>query len=248
MKSLLRYPGGKTRAIKILEKYIPENTKRICSPFFGGGSFELYLSSKGIEVHGYDIFKPLVYFWQTLKCDRWFIYNYVLQYLSITKSQFYKFQETILEYGSYPKEMGAIFYILNRCSFSGSTLSGGISPNTPRFNQASIDRVKEFKMPIDVNYGSFEHIIPMYKDWLIFADPPYYISQSLYGNKGDTHTNFNHHLLADILIKHGNFVLTYNDCPEIRELYKGCKFDIVEWAYGMNTSKKSNEAIITPKD
>ena len=38
-KSPLRYAGGKSKAIKILKQYIPPNTKEICSPFFGGGSF-----------------------------------------------------------------------------------------------------------------------------------------------------------------------------------------------------------------
>ena len=44
-KSPLRYPGGKTRACKILDKVIKENfnmgeIETIVSPFFGGGSFE----------------------------------------------------------------------------------------------------------------------------------------------------------------------------------------------------------------
>ena len=52
MKTLLRYPGGKAKAVKILEKYIPENTTKIVSPFFGGGSLEFQLASKGIEVQG----------------------------------------------------------------------------------------------------------------------------------------------------------------------------------------------------
>ena len=47
--SLLRYPGGKTKAIKQLKEFIPVGTKEICSPFFGGGSFELYLSTQGIK-------------------------------------------------------------------------------------------------------------------------------------------------------------------------------------------------------
>lgn len=43
--SPLRYPGGKTRACKILDKILSENfemknVKTVISPFFGGGSFE----------------------------------------------------------------------------------------------------------------------------------------------------------------------------------------------------------------
>lgn len=56
IKSLLRYPGGKSRAVKIITQYIPKDIKVLCSPFFGGGSIELYLDSKGINVYGYDYF------------------------------------------------------------------------------------------------------------------------------------------------------------------------------------------------
>ncbi|MDA8215915.1 MAG: DNA adenine methylase [Nitrospiraceae bacterium] len=63
LKSLLRYPGGKSKAIDIICKLIPEGTTELCSPFFGGGSVELACTSKGIRVYGYDIFEPLVEFW-----------------------------------------------------------------------------------------------------------------------------------------------------------------------------------------
>lgn len=48
--SPLRYPGGKTRACKILENIVKENYdmstfSNIVSPFFGGGSFEFHLQS-----------------------------------------------------------------------------------------------------------------------------------------------------------------------------------------------------------
>ena len=67
MKTLLRYPGGKAKAIKVLSQYVPQDTKKVVSPFFGGGSFEFYLSEQGIEVEGYDIFKPVVNFWKVVK-------------------------------------------------------------------------------------------------------------------------------------------------------------------------------------
>lgn len=45
--SPLRYPGGKTRACKIIDSVITEHFDitqfhTLCSPFFGGGSFEFY--------------------------------------------------------------------------------------------------------------------------------------------------------------------------------------------------------------
>ena len=58
--SPLRYAGGKTRAIKLILQHIPDiKSKRIISPFFGGGSFELYMSRNGYEIIGFDIFNLL---------------------------------------------------------------------------------------------------------------------------------------------------------------------------------------------
>jgi DNA adenine methylase len=56
--SPLRYAGGKSKAVGFILSNLPKlKTKRIVSPFFGGGSFELCASQElGIEVIGYDIF------------------------------------------------------------------------------------------------------------------------------------------------------------------------------------------------
>lgn len=42
-KSPLRYPGGKSRAIKFLKDFLPKDFKEYREPFFGGGSVGLYL-------------------------------------------------------------------------------------------------------------------------------------------------------------------------------------------------------------
>ena len=69
--SPLRYPGGKTRACKILYELLNEhfsmnNIKNLISPFFGGGSFEFYIYNKhNINVIINDKFKPLISFWNT---------------------------------------------------------------------------------------------------------------------------------------------------------------------------------------
>ena len=69
MKSLLRYPGGKTRALKHITPYFPKNLTEIVSPFFGGGSIEIHYADQGVRVHGYEIFEPLVNFWQQVLKD-----------------------------------------------------------------------------------------------------------------------------------------------------------------------------------
>lgn len=143
--TLLRYPGGKTRAIKFLRDYIPKNTKEICSPFFGGGAFELYLINQGFSVYGYDSFSPLIKFWKAVLSDPRDLSNRVRSYYPLSKEKFYKLQKEILVTED-SLEVAAIFFVLNRSSYSGMTLSGGMSPNHPRFTDNSIKKLINLKL------------------------------------------------------------------------------------------------------
>src|SRR5690349_20192389 len=89
-KSLLRYPGGKTRGIEAITQYFPSNIKEMCSPFFSGGSIELFLASKGIRVYGYDIFKPLTEFWQCVVESPHELAKAVEQFFPLPKRLFYE--------------------------------------------------------------------------------------------------------------------------------------------------------------
>lgn len=244
--SLLRYPGGKTRAIKTLKNYIPKNTVEICSPFFGGGSFEIYLSQQGIKVFGYDNFKPLVSFWKSLLNDKIRLYKEVSKYHPLSKIEFYDLQKEIHNLTDETK-IGAAYYVLNRCSFSGTGLSGGMSPSHPRFTNRQVENIINFNDYFNIEKLSFEKSIKKH-DCLIYADPPYLINQKLYGNKGNMHTDFNHELLANMLNCRGNFILSYNNCDEIKQMYQEHLFFYPEWSYGMNSDKKSKEILIVSKD
>lgn len=149
MKSPLRYPGGKSRAVNTLYGLIEDHLHKkgienICSPFIGGGSFELFLCNKGYQVHGYDIFTPLIEFWQCMLVNPDKLAGTIEIYhdsydsgVPPAKDQFYTLQKT--QHTIEDKwHRAAVFYTLNRSSFSGSTLSGGWSPDYPRFNEASI--------------------------------------------------------------------------------------------------------------
>ena len=245
--SLLRYPGGKSRAVKILSQYVPEKTKEICSPFFGGGSFEIYLATIGIEIYGYDIYFPLVAFWDSVLNNRIELVNKIKDYYPLSKEDFYFLQNSLPNIGNYTK-IGAVFYVLNRSSFSGTTMSGGMSPNHPRFTLQQINRIENFSIQFSIDCLSFEASIPLHPNCLIYADPPYFINQSLYGDKGNMHKRFNHLLLAEILNARGHFILSYNNCEEIKDLYYSHKFIYPTWSYGMGNPKNSKELLIISKD
>lgn len=247
-KSPLRYAGGKSRGVMEISNFIPENTQTIYSPFMGGGSVELACANNGIFVYGYDNFKPLVEFWQCLLSDRIKLAEIIKQYHPLSKTKFYELQKSQGKFNS-KYERAAIFYVLNRASFSGTTLSGGMSPNHPRFTISSIDRIRNFQIEnLHVELADFKESIQRAKKHLLYLDPPYMLDQRLYGTNGDLHQGFDHEGLAQILKKRGNWILSYNDSEEIHELYDGYSFYYPEWKYGMSSDKKSREVLIFSDD
>ena len=80
-KTPLRYPGGKSRAIDVIMPHIRSlDCGELCSPFLGGGSIELKCAEEGMTVHGYDLFQPLVWFWEALLSNPKKLAEYVNDY------------------------------------------------------------------------------------------------------------------------------------------------------------------------
>ncbi len=253
IKSPLRYPGGKSRAVKTLYNYIPIGTKTLCSPFFGGGSLEIFCAQNDIKVFGYDYFQPLVDFWQWLLKDPQKLADAVEKFRPLkSKEVFYDLQKNHVN-AKDSFERATEFYVLNRTSFSGATLSGGFSriPKNikagidedcnPRFTESSVERIRNFKIKnLTVKHAHFKKSIPKHKNDLLYLDPPYLIENKLYGKKGDLHEGFDHKGLAEILKKRGNWILSYNESEAIRDMYEGFQFKKAEWAYGMKNVGKRN--------
>lgn len=247
-KSPLRYPGGKSRGVQTITSFFPKNLRVMLSPFFGGGSIELFMATKGIRVLGFDVFGSLVEFWQCLLDYPEILATEVEKYLPLPKEKFYQLQNSQNKFLT-KIERAATFYVLNRASFSGSTLSGGMSPQHPRFTKTSIDRIKDFYNPnISIEQLDFKESLMMYPNIFAYLDPPYLIKNSLYGHKGNTHKEFDHVTLSLILSNREKWILSYNDCPEIRDLYSQFYIITPEWKYGMSIDKSSKEVLIFSKD
>jgi len=92
-KSPLRYPGGKARAVEIILSLIPSDIKVLVSPFLGGGSVEIALAHLGVKVLGFDIFDPLVIFWQKLLRNPDQLADEVQKYFPLGKEEFYRLQK-----------------------------------------------------------------------------------------------------------------------------------------------------------
>ena len=244
-RSILRYPGGKTRAIKlILPHLLRQQAKTLISPFFGGGSIEFAWAKavpKG-EVFGSDIYAPVAHFWQCALNNPIDLAKNVQGHFPLPKADFYSLQKELPNLKGI--ELATAFYVLNRASFSGATMSGGMSPGHKRFTQTSIDRLKEFKAPnVNVNEADAFDVLESLKsitpdDRVLYLDPPYKIDDSvLYGYKGSTHRGFDHISLArccnDLSNQGYRIILSYNDDVSIRGLYPGFRVENASWAYGM---------------
>lgn len=260
VKSPLRYPGGKTRACKKLhdiftEYFNHENYTRLMSPFMGGGSFEFHMfNTYKFKVYANDKFKPLYNFWKNCKENKEELCRQIQIHFdaSISKADFTDMRKSIMTDES-ELSQAIKFFIINRCSFSGATLSGGFSPESAskRFTQSSIDKVRALDL------GEFEFLNMDFKDFMntwtpgsfVFLDPPYYLGNQskLYGNQGDMHENFDHEGLYNSVKNVHGWMMTYNDCEFIRNLYKDFIIIDVDWSYGMNKSKKSSEIVIICK-
>tara|TARA_R100001509_G_scaffold164204_1_gene140967 strand:+ start:2206 stop:3099 length:894 start_codon:yes stop_codon:yes gene_type:complete len=295
MKTPLRYPGGKSRAVKYILPLIPEDCGELCSPFLGGGSVELAVAERGTKVYGYDIFAPLVWFWEALLEDPERLssisdsYRVEKEYdhkgkierkKGLPLESFRQFRDEIKEELSkkdpqFSFDLAAKVYAINRSSFSGATLSGGFSKRASyaRFTDSSIDRIRNFKEPnLLVQRMDFKQSIARHPNAFLYLDPPYMLNKEwvpehidersgkiiegywmdrdrLYGKDGNLHHSFDHRALYNILTKRKNWVLSYNDSPEIRDLYRDYEILKADWAYGMKnvTTKKmgsSSELLI----
>lgn len=261
IRSPLRYPGGKSKAIKFIIPLIPEFDE-YREPFLGGGSVFVHLKQKYPNKIFWinDIYENLYLFWKNAQQKP----DLLIEQIEFWKNKFpegkelYDYLTDNIENFDELKKAAA-FFIFNRITFSGTSESGGYSSAAfhKRFTLSSIERVKQLSKilsnTIITNLDYKDVITAEGNNVFIFLDPPYYSAtkSALYGKSGILHKTFNHEELAKTLmyIKH-KWLITYDDCPFIRSLYSFA--NIKEWnlTYGMrnvgkNVNQKGNEIFIS---
>ena len=86
-----------------------------------------------------------------------------------------------------------------------------------------IQRLEKRMANVIVENQDFETLVRHYDrdDAFFYLDPPYFATEGMYPGGFGTD---DHERLRDLLFSiKGRFLLSYNDCPEIRELYKDCE-------------------------
>jgi DNA adenine methylase len=254
IKSPLRYPGGKSKAIDSISKLIPD-FKEFREPFVGGGSVFVYLKQK-FPLRTFwinDIYQNLYHFWNECKENPDKLIESILELRSNYSDgkELYRFLLDNIE--SFDKiKKAAAFFIFNRITFSGTSESGGFSNAAfhKRFTESSIERVKALsKILMNTKISNLDYeevILADGKDVFLFLDPPYYSAtkSALYGKNGDLHKKFDHERFANVMkqTKH-KWLITYDDSEYIRSLFSFAQIITWDLTYGMRNVKKDSSQL-----
>jgi DNA adenine methylase len=263
IKSPLRYPGGKSKAIDKIIQYIPSGISEYREPFVGGGSLSIYLKQVNPDLNVWinDINSELFLFWKYTRDELPNLVNLIRKIKGDCRDGRELFNRLLsLDVDKTSEIDRAVrFFILNRITFSGTVESGGYSEQAyhKRFTDSSIDRLvklgkilTQFRIT-NLDYSELLHeyniqnSLSKNRQIFFFFDPPYLTAtkSKLYGKKGILHTEFDHVRLAQNLknLSHP-WLLTYDDSPGIRDLFSFA--NIYEWElqYSMNNYKQAHAA------
>ena len=245
VKTCLRFPGGKFYGFKHIKPYFQIQFKEYREPFVGGGSVFLGndLTAKKNWIN--DVDKDLINFYK------------VIQNEDSKKELFHLLNDQIatkerhLEIKNYkPKnkiERAFRFFYLNRTSFSGIMVKprwGYMlgSSVTPDHWAEIIEPVSKKLEDVKITCVDWKDVIKTKsqfddKDVLLYLDPPYYnASKNIYNNE---FTEQEHITLCNELKKTKfNFVLSYNDNPDIENMYNWANIEKVNWKYFMSEGRR----------
>jgi len=98
-------------------------------------------------------------------------------------------------------------------------------------------RVKDFR----ITHGDYERLL--FEDGegvFIFLDPPYYSTTKsrLYGKRGQLHISFDHQRFVKNMRRCDHlWLITYDDCEEVRRLFSFAYMYSWELQYGMSARR-----------
>ena len=253
LKTPLRYPGGKSRAVTKMDPYFPDlrNYVEFREPFLGGGSVALYVTKKypNLKITVNDLYEPLINFWVQLQQFGDELTDKIRQYKSThpepdsARELFNNSKESINDRGLDVIERAAAFYIVNKCSFSGLTESSSFSAQASNnnFSMRGIEKLPGYSSLIShwhINQYSYEYLMThdMHDGIFMYLDPPYDIKDNLYGKKGSMHKGFDHDKFAADCEKHDiPMLISYNSDQLVKDRFKNWNATEFEHTYTMRS-------------
>jgi DNA adenine methylase len=245
LKTCLRYPGGKSRAVVKMDPYFPDlrNYDQFREPFLGGGSVAIHITKKypNLDIWVNDLYEPLVNFWQQLQMFGYDLKSELVDLKTayntpeLARELFTKSKEHINDESESNFNRAVAFYIVNKCSFSGLTESSSFSEqaSNSNFSLRGIYKLPEYSKLIThwriTNY-SYDYLMDGNKDAFMYLDPPYDIKDNLYGRKGSMHKGFDHDKFAsDCDANNMDQLVSYNSDQLVKDRFKNwnaAEFDL----------------------
>jgi len=247
LKTPLRYPGGKSRAVAKMAKFLPdlEDYTEYREPFLGGGSMAIWMSQRYpyLNVWVNDLYEPLYNFWTVLQDEGKQLRDELVKLKSrypdqgSAKGLFLEAKEYLSHgiKGTESFHRAVSFYVVNKCSFSGLTESSSFSAQASdsNFSMRGIDKLPYYQEVIQnwkITNLSYEELLTDDKSVFTYLDPPYDIKDNLYGRKGSMHKGFDHDKFAadcDRFI--GAQMISYNTSQVVKDRfldYRAYEFDL----------------------
>ena len=247
LKTPLRYPGGKSRAVKKINPYITDlsSYRQYREPILGGGSVALHISKMypKLDIWVSDLYEPLINFWTQLQESGQDLQDIIMDYKSshlgnnpnAARQLFNNAKDWVNDKTKNNIDRAAAFYIVNKCSFSGLTESSSFSPraSVSNFSVRGISKLNEYSKLIQhwkITNESYEKLLTDDDNVFVYLDPPYDIKDNLYGKKGNMHKRFDHDKFAEDCSNHkSKMLVSYNSDQLVKDRFKdwnAAEFDL----------------------
>lgn len=269
-RSPLRYPGGKSSLAEMAISLIQGNGIRrahYVEPYAGGASLALHLlfSRQVSDIHLNDIDPGIWSFWYCVLNEKNALCAKIEE-VDVSVSEWHRQKEIYRSKDLRdPVKLGFATFFLNRTNRSGIIGSGGVIGGLSqggnyridcRFNRTDlmnrISMVHRFRRSIHLSRMDAVEFINLTSRSLpersfYMIDPPYFAQgSSLYTN---FYTKDDHAILSRVISALSRpWILTYDNCDEISELYR--EFRQFEFGiyYSANRKRTGRELMIASKD
>jgi len=234
MDSFISWIGGKKLLRKKIMGLFPENFERYIE-VFGGAGWVLFAKDKHADMEVYnDVNGELVNLFRCVKHHPEALQK-ELEYSLISREQFFECRDIP---GSTDIQRAAKFFLLVKNSYGTDLRSFGCRG---RDLDKAIERLPEVNKRLSrtvIENKDFESLIKTYDraEALFYLDPPYYEAEKYYPDRfnPDDHAR----LRSTLENIKGRFILSYNDCDYVRELYKAYGIIEVERQHNLLTRKR----------
>jgi len=236
----LRYPGGKGKLAEYIKAIVLANDLSggiYVEPYAGGSAVALELLQLDYvdEIHLNDLNRGVYAFWRSVLDYTDELVERIDQ-TAVTMDEWHRQKLVQVNANSRVLDLGFATFFLNRCNRSGILKAGVIGGKDQkgtwkldaRFNKANlikrIQAIKQYRNRIVLHREDAVDLVralskKLPSNTLFYLDPPYYIKgQGLYDN---FYEHEDHQAVSKAMrkISKSKWIVSYDDVPEIREMY-----------------------------